>query len=462
MAGERVLIVDDEDATRWVLSEKLAAAGFVTEDAANGALAIRAFHERQRFDAVLLDYRLPDADGLDLLRRMKHLSPTTSVVVMTAYSSVEVAVRAMKLGAADYTTKPLDMEALVRALRTAMSNELSSDSASASTPPAAADGSAPVLVGTSESMSRVRAMIERVAASPVSTVLLTGESGTGKDVVARAIHHASLRARRAFINITCSALPENLLESELFGHEAGAFTSATRQKKGLFELAEGGTVFLDEIAEMTPGLQAKLLRFIEERAFRRVGGTRDVRVDVRVVAATNRDLPGEVAAGRFREDLYYRLRVVPIHLPPLRERTEDIGSLADHFIAEFSRLFGKRISGLERSAVDALQLHPWPGNVRELKHTLERAVLLAEGNLLTAVDCGARSRRSSAPAFRLPPEGLVLEQLERSLLEQALDVAKWNQVQAGKLLGLNRDQVRYRIEKFGLCPRESVDDGFAA
>jgi DNA-binding NtrC family response regulator len=459
MAGERVLIVDDEDGLRWVLKERLAAFGFALEDASTGAEAMRIIRTRPRFDAVLLDYKLPDRCGIDLLREIKAVAPGTVVIVMTAFSSVEAAVQAMKCGAADYATKPLDLDAVVRLLRDACKLDGSATPAPSSQ---VRGGETPDFVGDSETTRRVRAVIERVATSPVPTVLLTGESGTGKDLVARVLHGASPRSRRAFVHITCSALPETLLESELFGHEAGAFTPLTREKKGLLELADGGTVYFDEVAEMTPSLQSKLLRFIEERAFRRVGGTEDVRVDVRVVAATNRDLQEEVAVGRFREDLYYRLRVVPIHLPPLRERKDDIGALSSHFITEFNRFFGKSIRGLSPDCLGVLTRHSWPGNVRELKHTLERAMLLADGEFLTAAECGPGARDSGEHAFRLPPEGLVLAQLERSLVKQALDATGWNQVRAGRLLGLNRDQVRYRIEKFGLAPDHGVDGGRAA
>jgi transcriptional regulator with GAF, ATPase, and Fis domain len=294
-------------------------------------------------------------------------------------------------------------------------------------------------------------MVERVAVSPVNTVLVTGESGTGKDLVARAVHAASHRARAPFVNITCCALPESLLESELFGHEAGAFASAVHQKRGLFEIADGGTVFLDEIAEMPASIQAKLLRFVEERAFRRVGGTKDLHADVRVIASTHRDLASEVSAGRFRGDLYYRLRVVPVHLPPLRERHGDVALLAAYFIAQFSSIFGKNVRGIEPVGLAALEQYDWPGNVRELKHALEHAVLIAEHEYLGSEEC-RRPPTSSGTfvTFRLPREGVVLAQLERSLVLQALEVTGWNQVRASRLLGLNRDQIRYRIEKFGL------------
>ena len=317
------------------------------------------------------------------------------------------------------------------------------------------------LIGDSDVMERTRATIRRIAPSPVTTVLITGESGTGKDVAARAIHQASRRVDNPFVNITCSALPESLLESELFGHEAGAFTSASRQKRGLLEAAHGGTVFLDEIAEMTPALQAKLLRFCEERRFRRVGGTQDIHVDVRVVAATHRDIPAAVAEGTFRQDLYYRLRVVSVDMPALREHKEDIAQLAPHFTSYFAQLFGRPVKGLLPETLAILLRHDWPGNVRELKHLIEQGVLLANGEYLAPEDCPiARNHDSGLHAFNLPPGGVVLAELEERLVAQALEATRWNQVQAGKLLGLNRDQIRYRIEKYGLVKRNG--DGRAA
>jgi len=307
----------------------------------------------------------------------------------------------------------------------------------------------------------VKALLERVAASPASTVLLTGETGTGKDLVAKAIHYHSDRASRPFVNITCSALPEQLLESELFGHERGAFTDARQQKRGLFETADGGTVFLDEIGEMTPGLQSKLLRFLEEKTFKRVGGLADIRVDVRVIAATNRNLEEEVKTGKFREDLFYRLQVMPIVLPSLRERRGDVLLLANFYINRYNSEFRKRVKGLTPEAQAMLEQYRWPGNVRELRNAIERAMLLADKDRLGPDDFTTLSRTSVTATFRLPPEGVNLEEVERQLLVQALDRSKGNQTRAGMLLGINRDQVRYRIEKFGLT-RAGAQPGAAA
>jgi transcriptional regulator with PAS, ATPase and Fis domain len=290
-----------------------------------------------------------------------------------------------------------------------------------------------------------------VASSRASTVLLAGETGTGKDLAAKAIHYNSDRAASPFVNITASALPEQLLESELFGHERGAFTDARQQKRGLLETADGGTVFLDEIGEMAPGLQAKLLRFLEEKSFKRVGGLVDISVDLRVIAATNRDLDAEVQAGRFREDLFYRLQVMPVTLPPLRERTGDIPLLVRYYIDRYNREFRKRVRGAVPEALAALEQYRWPGNIRELRNAIERAMLLMDREWLQVDDFATLTRGTLVTSqFRLPANGLVLEEVERQLLVQALERSGGNQTQAGHLLGINRDQVRYRIEKFSL------------
>jgi transcriptional regulator with PAS, ATPase and Fis domain len=301
-------------------------------------------------------------------------------------------------------------------------------------------------------MTSVKALMRKVASSPASTVLLTGESGTGKDLAAKVVHYNSDRAQKPFMNITCSALPENLLESELFGHERGAFTGADRQKRGLLEMADGGTVFLDEVGEMVPALQAKVLRFLEEKTFKRVGGSVDIRVDVRVVAATNRKLEEEVRAGRFREDLFYRLNVLPILLPPLRDRAEDVPLLVTFYIDTYNTEFKKKFRGVAPEAMKRLQIHGWPGNIRELRNAVERAMLLSDGDVLQSDDftLGGPGSVRLGDRVELPPNGIDLEQLERSLVVQALERTQWNQTRAAGLLGLNRDQIRYRIEKFHL------------
>jgi len=444
----RILVVDDEKLIRWTLRERLEESGYAVVEAENGAEALLLADEGA--DLVLLDVKLPDLDGLDVLRRIRERHPDTLVILITALATVENAVEAMKRGAWHYLNKPIDLDELLhyveKALETTrLRREVKSLKAKESAP-----FSFDRIIGESPAMRAVKDLLRKLAVSPASTILLTGESGTGKDLAAKVIHYESSRADGVFQNITCSALPETLLESELFGHERGAFTDAKQQKPGLLEQADGGTVFLDEIAEMTPALQAKLLRFLEEKTFRRVGGTVDLRVDVRVVAATNRNLEESVRSGRFREDLYYRLQVLPVALPPLRERTGDVAVLASHFVAQFAREFKKGVWGLTPEAIRRLEAYGWPGNVRELKNAVERAVLLAEEERLVPGDFPLGGAVLAADAFRLPPGGVDLEELERDLLVQALQRTGGNQTQAARLLHLNRDQIRYRIEKFGL------------
>ena len=449
MQAATILVVDDESLIRWTLSERLSQDGHTVVEADTARAAIARFGPD--IDLVLLDFKLPDSDGLQVLKTMKAHDPDVPVILLTAFSSIETAVEAMKQGAYHYANKPFNLDELAMVVQKALETtrlrrEVKLLRASRSEPYAISR-----IVGHSEPMVRLKSLLQKVASSPASTVLLRGESGTGKDLAAKTIHFNSDRASRPFMNITCSALPDALLESELFGHERGAFTDARNQKIGLLESADGGTVFLDEIGEMVPALQAKLLRFLEEKAFKRVGGAADVRVDVRVIAATNRDLEEAVEKGGFREDLYYRLNVMQITLPTLREHPADIPLLVSHYIDVFNREFRKNIRGASADAMALLQAYRWPGNIRELRNAVERAMLLAEADDLTPdLFPVTAARASTAQTMELPPEGVNLDTLERELVVQALRRTGGNQTKAAALLGLNRDQIRYRIEKFSL------------
>jgi DNA-binding NtrC family response regulator len=451
MSGARILVVDDEELIRWSLVERMRAEGYEVVEAGTGEQAIE--HARDGVDLVLLDYKLPDVDGVTVLRRIKELDPDALVILLTAYASVETAVEAMKEGAFHFANKPFDLDDIAflvsRALETTqLRREVRRLRASQAQP-----YSVDRIVGNSAAMDMLRNLLAKVAGSPASTVLLTGESGTGKDLAAKVLHFNSDRAHKPFMNITCSALPETLMESELFGHERGAFTDARQQKRGLFESADGGTVFLDEIGEMVPALQAKLLRVLEEKSFRRVGGLQDIKVNVRVIAATNRNLEEEVKAGRFRQDLFYRLNVLPITLPPLRQHPEDVRPLLAFYIDSFNREFRKNVKGASAAAMKQLQAYPWPGNIRELRNAVERAMLLTNGDWLEPGDFPLVTTTAAASdaGFQLPANGVNLESLERSLVLQALERCGGNQTRAAALLGMNRDQIRYRIEKYGFA-----------
>jgi DNA-binding NtrC family response regulator len=459
-----ILVVDDEKLIRWSLRERLTREGHSITEADDGKTALTAFRQETP-DLVLLDMKLPDTDGLAILRAIQKETaggPEVPVIIITAYSTVDTAVEAMKLGAFDYVAKPFNMDELTLTVKRALENSSLKREVQAHTSERRASFGLHNLVGKSKAMRDVVELVKRVSQSGASTVLLRGESGTGKDLVAKAIHYESNRSERPFMNITCTALQDTLLESELFGHERGSFTDAKTQKKGLFELANGGTVFLDEIGDMSPALQSKLLRALEEKSFRRIGGTQDIKVDVRVIAATNRDLEKGIKEGRFREDLYYRLNIITIDVPPLRSRKEDVPLLVAHFLKRFAEEFRRPASELSKEAMDKLMSYDWPGNVRELRNSVERAVLLGSGPEIGADEIAlgrpspAGAGEDGARLLKLPAKGLVLEELERDLVVQALERTAGNQTRAADLLGITRDQIRYRMEKFGLLKNESA------
>ena len=449
----RVLIIEDEKLIRWSLRQKFEAQDYKVTDVETGEEALKAL-DAGVYDLIMLDYKLPDMTGLDVLRKLRESDSDVVVIMMTAFSSIESAVDAIKLGAYDYVTKPFDMEGMLRTAEKALETTKLRREVRELRRHIHHEYGVDRIIGQHDCMLELFDVIDRVAKSGASTVFLRGASGTGKDLVARVIHYNSERAPRPFMNITCTALSETLLESELFGHEKGAFTDAKSAKKGLFEMADGGTIFLDEVGDMPLGLQAKLLRFLEERTFRRVGGTTEISVDVRIIAATNRDIEEAIAQGQFRSDLLYRLDVIPIYLPPLRERGDDISLLTQHFATEFAKEFRKPITELDAGAFEKLRGYSWPGNVRELRNVVERAVLLTKGETLGAEDF-VLARADETPAesdaeFVLPPQGVDLRELENNLVRQAMTRARNNQTQAAKLLRLSRDALRYRLEKFGL------------
>jgi len=455
-----ILVVDDEKLIRWSLKERMTREGHNVREAEDGKAAAAAL-DAELPELVLLDMKLPDTDGLTILRAILERAPQLPVIIITAYSTVDTAVEAMRVGAYDYISKPFDMDELSITVKRALEASTLRREVKERVREEKARFGLHNLVGKSRPIQEIGMLIRKVSQSQASTVLIRGESGTGKDVIARAIHFESARADKPFMNITCTALQETLLESELFGHEKGAFTDAKVQKKGLFELANNGTVFLDEIGDMSATLQAKLLRALEERTFRRVGGSQDIKVDVRIIAATNRPLEKLIEEKKFREDLYYRLNIITIDVLPLRERREDIPLLVDHFLKRFATEFRKPVNDIAGDALRKLESYEWPGNVRELKNVIERAVLLGSGPVLAADDLTLGRNTVAAPEkdkklFSIPAKGFKFDDLEKDIVLQALERTNGNQTKAGELLGMTRDQIHYRMEKFGLTRQDKA------
>ncbi len=461
MIKPKVLIIDDEKLLRWSLNQNLTNAGYSIIEAADGTEGIKRFNDESP-DIVLLDIHLPDISGINVLEKIKSITSQAIVIMITAYGDIQTAVKTIKLGAYDFVEKPFNMEKLnillekatetislrreVKQLKDSLADKFGFDN----------------IIGQSDEMLKVFDFIKKILKSDTTTVLLQGESGTGKDLVAKVIHYQSVRSEKPFMEINCTALPETLIESELFGFEKGAFTDAKAMKKGLFELADGGTIFLDEIGDMKLSTQAKLLKVLENKSFKRIGGIKDIEVNIRIIAATNKRLDEEVKLGNFREDLFYRLKVIPLTLPALREKPSDIPILSKYFIDDFNNEFKKNVKGLSKDTEARFMKYHWPGNVRELKNVIERAMILESEEYILSdhlpselMEPAATSSQSAGSAHvSIPEGGIDIEEVERELIKQALDMTKGNQTRAAKQLNLSRDALRYRMQKFNLMPEK--------
>jgi len=455
----KILVVDDEKMIRWSLGEALRGWGFEPVEAETAAAAIAAF-DADTPAAVLLDINLPDGSGLEVLRKMRHRQDDAVIIMITANVLVDETIAALRGGAYDFIGKPINLDELHVTIRNGIEAGRLRREVNSFRRERAQQFSFDQIIGESPAMREMLAIAQKVAESEVSSVLLQGQSGTGKDLVAKAIHYQSDRCNGPFIAINCAAIPGTLIESELFGYEKGAFTDAKARKEGLFEQAEGGTLFLDEIGELELSLQAKLLRVLEEGAFRRVGGLKDIPFDARIIASSNRDLKKESESNHFRLDLYYRLSVIQIDIPSLHERGDDVLLLTDYYVATFGKRLRKQIHGIAAEVAAVFRRYDWPGNVRELRNVIERALILEDGDVITmkyiprAVDEGSRVSSSDghdaagiSARFRLPAEGVALEDVEMSLVRQAIDRSGGNQTKAADLLGISRDQLRYRLKK---------------
>ena len=465
-----ILLVDDQDSIRFFLEKTLVQEGYEAHTAKTGEEAVETA-QRIVPDLILLDLKLPDMDGLDVLARIKQVFPEICIVMITAFGDIETAVKAMQNGAYDFVTKPINLDQLLMVIKKGLeSRRLSREVLQLKRKMEISEGGDEYILSQSKAMQKVYDVAEQVAKSDSTTVLIEGESGVGKEMIARLIHKYSGRSDKPFMDINCASLPEQLLESELFGHEKGAFTDAKAQKQGLLELANRGTLFLDEIGEMSLTIQVKLLKVLERMIFRRVGGTADIHVSVRIISATNRDLKKEVEENRFRTDLYYRLKVVPLHIPPLRERKDDLVNFAKYFINLFNKRFNKNFEEVTQEAMDAMLAYHWPGNIRELKNSIERIVLLEEGPRLLPEHLpfsAARSEDSSIGrkvdhvlSQPIPEDGIDLEalvaDLEKELIIKASEQANWNQSKTARLLNLKRDKLRYRMKGYSIGDSKQV------
>jgi DNA-binding NtrC family response regulator len=478
MPEAKVLIVDDEKLVRWSLRQKCEEWHYQVVEAEDGEAALRLARNESP-DLVLLDVRLPDIGGLEVLQELKHTGDARAVIMITADPQLDDIKAALKLGAYDFVGKPIDFDELSVTAKNALETTRLKTEVEELRGQVRRRAGYHEVIGVSKKMADLMGFVRKVAASEAATILIQGESGTGKDLIAKAIHYESTRQNKPWVAINCSAIPETLMEAELFGHERGAFTDAKQMKKGLFEMADGGTLFLDEIGELSPLLQAKLLRVLEDQMIRRIGGVRDIQVDVRVIAASNRDLEKAVREGQFRQDLYYRLAIISIFLPPLRERKEDVLPMVDFFIERYNRRFKKSVRGITEESRRLLLRHDWPGNVRELKNAIERAMILEDeellrpdylpfsvgnpGNGMTAFEVVAGDSGQhlgngrSLPHLSIPDGGTSLEEVERALVEMAMFQANSNQTHAARLLDISRDALRYKLKKFGLMHGEDEE-----
>jgi DNA-binding NtrC family response regulator len=482
---KNILIVDDEKLLRWSLSTELKELGFNVYSHEFAEEGYKLFKEKA-IDICVLDIRLPDYSGIELLRKIKQAQPDTYVIMITAFAEVETAVEALKLGAFDYLIKPFSLEKLKHLINKIIeTNELKKENTFLKQKEQKHFQQERMLSEDPE-MLKIFELINKLADIPISTVIITGETGTGKSLIARSIHYKGLRQSKPFVEINCSAISESLLESELFGHEKGAFTNAIVQKKGLVEIADGGTLFLDEIGEMSMPLQSKLLKVIEDKIFKRVGGIKDISVDAQIIAATNKDLQKEIKDGKFREDLFFRLNVIPIHIPPLRERVDDIIALSDHFIKHYNFVFKKTVEKLSDEAGSLMKNYPWPGNVRELKNVIERTILLENCQIISPEHLHLRSAAGHSRADSLSARtgkavnaalladfeitidkkgldlDLLLTAVEKKIIQKALEATNNNQSQTAKLLNLNRDTFRYKMKKLDIMtPAQAADEAAA-
>ena len=453
MSETRILVVDDEYLIRWTLQKNLEKEGYGVILAETGEAALQKISEEAP-DIVLLDINLPGMDGFEVLEKAFHIDQSFIPIMITAFDDVDRVVRAIKLGAFDYVVKPFDFNKVRLSIDKALETHRLRREVKHLQQERRGRSGLSSIISASPEMRKILEMTEKVASTEAATVLVQGESGTGKEMIARAVHDLSKRSDMPFVALNCAGVADHLLENELCGHEKGAYTDANVLKKGLLEVADGGALFFDEIGDMSQGMQAKLLRLLEQKTFRRIGGVKDIRVDVRIIAATNKDLRTLMVKGKFREDLFYRINIVSLSIPALRLRRDDILPLAKHFIDRYNKDFHKTVRKMSEEAEHFFMTYDWPGNVRELKNVVERAMILGEGDSLllehlpSEIVCSDRGR--SIAGFNLPPEGISMEQLEESLVRKSLMMTSGNQTKSAALLGISRDSLRYRMQKFGI------------